>query len=104
MCGIAGIFETEATMGAAQRRETIQRMCGVIEHRGPDDEGFHIDGGLAIGCADCRSPTWALGINRSPTKTGPSGLWFNGEIYNFQELRDDLVSRGHIFQTEPTRK
>ena len=99
MCGIAGICETEATMGAAQRREVIQRMCRVIEHRGPDDEGFHIDGGLAIGMR--RLSIIDLGTGHQPISNEDGTVWivFNGEIYNFQELRDDLVSRGHIFRT-----
>jgi asparagine synthase (glutamine-hydrolysing) len=99
MCGIAGIFETEATMGAAQRREVIQRMCRVIEHRGPDDEGFHIDGGLAIGMR--RLSIIDLGTGHQPISNEDGTVWivFNGEIYNFQELREDLISRGHIFRT-----
>src|SRR6185503_2524908 len=99
MCGIAGIFETEATMGAVQRREVIQRMCGVIEHRGPDDEGFYIEGGLAIGMR--RLSIIDLGTGHQPISNEDGTVWivFNGEIYNYRELRDDLVSRGHVFRT-----
>jgi asparagine synthase (glutamine-hydrolysing) len=99
MCGIAGMFETEATMGSTQRREVIHRMCRVIEHRGPDDDGFHVDGGLAIGMR--RLSIIDLATGRQPISNEDGSIWivFNGEIYNFQELRDALISRGHTFQT-----
>jgi asparagine synthase (glutamine-hydrolysing) len=74
-------------------------MCQVIEHRGPDDEGFHLDGGLAIGMR--RLSIIDLFTGRQPISNEDGSIWivFNGEIYNFQELRAELMSRGHTFQT-----
>ena len=99
MCGIAGIFGPEGSMSPEQRRGVIAQMCRVIEHRGPDDEGFHIDGGLAIGMR--RLSIIDLFTGRQPISNEDGSIWivFNGEIYNFQELRDDLIRRGHTFHT-----
>jgi asparagine synthase (glutamine-hydrolysing) len=99
MCGIAGMFGPEEAMAPEQRLEVVAQMCQVIEHRGPDDEGFHIDGGLALGMR--RLSIIYLFTGRQPISNEDDSIWivFNGEIYNFQELRDDLISRGHIFRT-----
>jgi asparagine synthase (glutamine-hydrolysing) len=99
MCGIAGMFGPEGSMNAEHRREVIAQMCRVIEHRGPDDEGFHIDGGLAIGMR--RLSIIDLFTGRQPISNEDGSIWivFNGEIYNFKELRDDLIRRGHTFET-----
>src|SRR5215813_7108057 len=99
MCGIAGMFEKEQSMTFSERRELIQRMCDVITHRGPDDEGFHIEGGLAIGMR--RLSIIDVASGRQPISNEDGSVWivFNGEIYNFAELRAELIARGHIFQT-----
>ncbi|MBO0862519.1 MAG: asparagine synthase (glutamine-hydrolyzing) [Chloracidobacterium sp.] len=99
MCGIAGMFGEEKTMAFAERREVIRRMCDVITHRGPDDEGFHIEGGLAIGMR--RLSIIDVASGRQPISNEDGSVWivFNGEIYNFAELRAELIARGHIFQT-----
>jgi asparagine synthase (glutamine-hydrolysing) len=99
MCGIAGMFGAKTTMTFAERREVIQRMCNVITHRGPDDEGFHIEGGLAIGMR--RLSIIDVASGRQPISNEDGTVWivFNGEIYNFAGLRAELIARGHIFQT-----
>lgn len=99
MCGIAGMFGPEGAMSAGERRAVVEQMCRVIEHRGPDDDGFHIDGGLAIGMR--RLSIIDLFTGRQPISNEDGSVWivFNGEIYNFKELRDDLIRRGHTFQT-----
>ena len=93
------MFEPETTMSPAERRALIKRMCGVIEHRGPDDEGFHVEGGLALGMR--RLSIIDLVTGHQPISNEDGSVWivFNGEIYNFRELRDDLIARGHSFQT-----
>jgi asparagine synthase (glutamine-hydrolysing) len=99
MCGIAGMFGPEGAMSPGERRGLVTQMCSVIEHRGPDDDGFYIDGGLAIGMR--RLSIIDLVTGRQPISNEDGSIWivFNGEIYNFQELRDDLISKGHTFQT-----
>jgi asparagine synthase (glutamine-hydrolysing) len=99
MCGIAGMIEPEAAMSFAERRELIGLMCYAIEHRGPDDEGFHIDGGVALGMR--RLSIIDLFTGHQPISNEDGSIWivFNGEIYNFRELRDELIARGHTFQT-----
>jgi len=99
MCGIAGMFGPEAAMTPDRRRGVLAEMCQVIEHRGPDDEGFHIDGGLAIGMR--RLAIIDLFTGQQPITNEDGSIWivFNGEIYNFQEIRADLLRRGHTFAT-----
>lgn len=99
MCGIVGMFGPDEAMTPERRLGVVAQMCQVIEHRGPDDEGFHIDGGLALGMR--RLSIIDLFTGRQPISNEDDSIWivFNGEIYNFQELRDDLVSRGHVFRS-----
>ncbi len=99
MCGIAGIIEPVAASSAIERRELIQRMCDVITHRGPDDEGFYVDGCVALGMR--RLSIIDLATGRQPISNEDGSVWivFNGEIYNYRELRDDLLKRGHQFRT-----
>jgi asparagine synthase (glutamine-hydrolysing) len=93
------MIEPDALTSPAGRRELIGRMCRAIEHRGPDDEGFHIDGGVALGMR--RLSIIDLFTGHQPISNEDGSIWivFNGEIYNFRELRDEMVSRGHTFQT-----
>ncbi|HKS43357.1 MAG TPA: asparagine synthase (glutamine-hydrolyzing) [Blastocatellia bacterium] len=100
MCGIAGMFEPETRMSATERRETLKRMCDRIEHRGPDDEGFYVEGGVALGMR--RLSIIDLFTGHQPISNEDGSVWivFNGEIYNYREIRDLLISRGHTFQTE----
>ncbi|HVG17863.1 MAG TPA: asparagine synthase (glutamine-hydrolyzing), partial [Blastocatellia bacterium] len=99
MCGIAGMCGPETAMRAAESREVIARMCRVIEHRGPDDDGFYVDGGVALGMR--RLSIIDLVTGQQPITNEDGSLWvvFNGEVYNFQEIRDGLVARGHVFQS-----
>jgi asparagine synthase (glutamine-hydrolysing) len=95
MCGIAGLFLRQ------QRAEeaVVRAMCAEIRHRGPDDEGVHVDGGAGIGMR--RLSIIDLSTGRQPICNEDGSVWvvFNGEIYNFEELRDDLVAKGHRFRT-----
>jgi asparagine synthase (glutamine-hydrolysing) len=94
MCGIAGFLTREPADPAL-----LARMCGVIEHRGPDDKGLFIEGGLGLGMrrlaiidlASGRQPIW----NEDETVA----VVFNGEIYNHGQLRAELESTGHRFRT-----
>jgi len=74
-------------------------MCDQIRHRGPDDEGYHVDGPCAIGMR--RLSIIDLDTGRQPIPNEDETIWvvFNGEIYNYQELRQELASQGHKFRT-----
>jgi asparagine synthase (glutamine-hydrolysing) len=98
MCGICGQinFANDELVEA----ETIQRMARAIAHRGPDDEGFYISGSVGLGFR--RLSIIDLAGGHQPMTNADKSVWviFNGEIYNFKELRADLESRGYHFQTQ----
>ncbi len=77
----------------------VKSMCGAIVHRGPDDEGFYADAQVAIGMR--RLSIIDIGGGHQPVSNEDGSVWvvFNGEIYNFAELRKDLLARGHVFRT-----
>src|SRR5262245_39670928 len=102
MCGIAGFVEspeTRAPFGADESRTLIHRMCSVIRHRGPDDEGVLVEPGLALGMR--RLSIIDLSTGHQPIHNEDRTIWivFNGEIYNFPELRRELEAAGHRFYT-----
>ena len=78
---------------------TAQRMCDQIRHRGPDDQGFHMDGRCGIGMR--RLSIVDLGSGHQPISNEDRSIWvvFNGEIYNYKQLRADLMDAGHRFAT-----
>jgi asparagine synthase (glutamine-hydrolysing) len=78
----------------------IKAMADTIEHRGPDDEGFYISGSVGLGFR--RLSIIDLDTGHQPLSNEDGTIWiiFNGEIYNFQELKSLLVSRGHVFKTQ----
>ena len=96
MCGIAGI----ASFGEKPvLLEEIQRMCEALYHRGPDEDGFYLSPDVGLGMR--RLSIIDLKTGRQPVSNEDGSVWtvFNGEIYNFQELRKDLERRGHSFST-----
>jgi len=97
MCGIAGIVS--AAGDDRIEAGTIQRMCQAIVHRGPDDEGIFVKNGTGLGMR--RLSIIDLAGGHQPVFNEDRSLWivFNGEIYNFPELRADLEKRGHRFYT-----
>ena len=104
MCGIAGFADTAVTgfPEPAQMREAesvVRQMCAVIRHRGPDDEGVRAEPGAALGMR--RLSIIDLATGHQPIRNEDATIWvvFNGEIYNFRELRADLAARGHRFYT-----
>ena len=80
-------------------RRTIEAMTRSIRHRGPDDEGYFIDGPLGLGFR--RLSIIDLSGGHQPMSDREESVWvvFNGEIYNFPELRSELESHGHVFRT-----
>ena len=97
MCGIAGIVG--ATPDLVVEPEVIHRMCRSIVHRGPDDEGVYVKENVGLGMR--RLSIIDLAGGRQPISNEDATVWvvFNGEIYNFPELRTELEARGHCFQT-----
>lgn len=97
MCGIAGIVGTERNYVA--QPVDVQRMCQTIVHRGPDDEGIYAQGRVGLGMR--RLSIIDLSTGHQPIHNEDRRVWvvFNGEIYNFPELRAELEKRGHRFYT-----
>src|SRR5215471_10925986 len=97
MCGISGIFYYDRSIGPDP--EVLEQMRWVARHRGPDDNGQLIDG--PVGLSFNRLSIIDLAGGHQPMSNEDGTVWivFNGEIYNFAELRDDLISRGHRFRT-----
>ena len=102
MCGIAGFVESSRTTSPFrpdESRALVHRMCDVIRHRGPDDEGVWVDEGVALGMR--RLSIIDLSTGHQPIHNEDRTVWivFNGEIYNFRELRLELEGAGHRFYT-----
>jgi asparagine synthase (glutamine-hydrolysing) len=97
MCGIAGQFNFQRHEPV--ERETIVRMARSIVHRGPDDEGFFIAGPIGLGFR--RLSIIDLAGGHQPMSDAEETVWiiFNGEIYNYRELRAELQSKGYQFRT-----
>jgi len=97
MCGIAGQFNFRRREPV--ERETIVRMADSIAHRGPDDEGYFISGPVGLGFR--RLSIIDLAGGHQPMSDPEETVWviFNGEIYNFKELRAELEKCGHRFRT-----
>lgn len=96
MCGIYGIIHLDGSMTDPG---FMQRMGDVTRHRGPDDHGWHHDGNCVIGMR--RLSVIDLAGGHQPLTNEDETLWLvcNGEIYNFRELRSELISLGHRFKT-----
>ncbi len=96
MCGIHGIVQLD---GRPVERQWLTAMGNATAHRGPDDEGMHIDGAVGIGMR--RLSIIDLAGGHQPLSNGDGTLWLvcNGEIYNFRELRSELQARGFHFKT-----
>lgn len=96
MCGIAGIVRWT---GEPVHEQEIRSMCDVMVHRGPDDDGIYVGNGVGLGMR--RLSIIGLDTGRQPIPNEDRTVWvvFNGEIYNYAELRSELENRGHIFRT-----
>jgi asparagine synthase (glutamine-hydrolysing) len=102
MCGIAGFVESSrhnAPFTFDDRRSLVGRMCDVIRHRGPDDEGVMVEDEVALGMR--RLSIIDLSTGHQPIHNEDRTIWvvFNGEIYNFRDLRAELEAAGHHFYT-----
>jgi asparagine synthase (glutamine-hydrolysing) len=99
MCGIAGFIVKDKNAPMAEREALLDAMCRVIKHRGPDDQGMFVKNRAAIGMRRLSIIDLAGGHQPIFNEDGTIAIVFNGEIYNFQELKKELESRGHRFQT-----
>src|SRR6059036_1193638 len=97
MCGIAGVYEHDGQRGV--ERLGVQAMLDAIAHRGPDDEGVHLDGALAIGSRRLSIIDVEGGHQPIANEDGSVVVVFNGEIYNYRELRARLRAAGHVLRT-----
>jgi len=96
MCGLAGILQNGPQ---DDRRRTVQRMADTLRHRGPDSAGLYVDAFFALGVR--RLSIIDLETGDQPISDETDTVWgaLNGEIYNFQALRNDLQRQGHHFRT-----
>jgi asparagine synthase (glutamine-hydrolysing) len=95
MCGICGKIDQDGVT-----HEELLRMANTLIHRGPDDEGFYLNG--AIGLGHRRLSIIDLDSGRQPICNEDRTVWivFNGEIYNYRALRKELIKKGHEFKTQ----
>ena len=96
MCGLSGFVSL-----AQQRAEPglVRRMTATLQHRGPDEEGYYVDGPVALGHRRLRIIDLATGQQPVTNETGTIRVILNGEIYNFRSLTETLKRRGHRFTT-----
>lgn len=101
MCGICGVIGHKTDNKIQE--DIIRRMCKELQHRGPDDEGFYLKNGrMSVGLGHRRLKIIDLSnAGRQPMANEDGSAWlvFNGEIYNFQQLRKDLKDKGHRFKS-----
>src|SRR6058998_1725090 len=97
MCGICGIRMLDPTQPVDKGR--LRRMCDVLRHRGPDDEGVFVDGAVGLGSRRLSIVDVAGGHQPMANEDGSAWIVLNGEIYNHSALRPDLQARGHRYRT-----
>ena len=98
MCGIVGIRQFDKGGGRVDTA-VLHRMCQAIVHRGPDDEGFHVQGPVGLAMRRLSIIDLAAGHQPISNEDDSIGIVFNGEIYNHATLRRQLTARGHRFRT-----
>lgn len=96
MCGIAGIF---GIRGEPVEQLEVEAMCDALVLRGPDDEGYYVNGNVGLGMRRLSIIDLATGRQPVHNEDGTIQVVLNGEIYNFQELRTEMEARGHRFYT-----
>lgn len=99
MCGIAGQFRLSINKNMLQRQDELLEMLEAMRHRGPDDGGFFLSNELIMGMR--RLSILDLNTGKQPiyNEDKTVGVVFNGEIYNYLELKEDLTRKGHVFYT-----
>jgi len=97
MCGIAGIYHINGPNGVSLN--SIKRMTGVLCHRGPDETGIYLDDQVGLGHARLSIIDLSSGVQ--PIHNEDKSLWivYNGEVFNYPELKKELLQKGHRFYT-----
>lgn len=97
MCGICGKFNFD--INNEVDKGLIKKMCDTLIHRGPDDQGYYINKNIGLGMR--RLSIIDLNTGHQPISNENQKIWivFNGEIYNYKELKQDLIKKGHQFKT-----
>ncbi len=99
MCGIAGFWDFKRRT----KEETLSSMTDALSHRGPDDRGIYLNPEEGLGLGHRRLSVIDLSsAGRQPMSNGPGRLWitYNGEVYNYREIREELSKKGHTFRTK----
>ena len=97
MCGIAGIVHHQSRQGVD--RQLIESMLNAMVHRGPDDAGCYVDRYVGLGHRRLSIVDRSCGHQPMCNEDGTVWITFNGEIYNFRSLREELLANGHTFKT-----
>lgn len=98
MCGITGKIYFDKLKNVSEKE--LKQMSDTLYHRGPDDEGFYINKNVGLGFR--RLSIIDLNTGHQPLSNEDGSVWiiFNGEIYNFKELQENLIKQGHIFRSK----
>src|SRR5688500_12506127 len=98
MCGIAGVLDLKG--GAPPGAAELERMIRTVHHRGPDEQSVKCDG--PVGLAHARLSIIDVASGQQPVSNEDRTIWviFNGEIFNYLELRQELLAQGHQFSTK----
>ncbi len=96
MCGIAGILNNRAPV----KRTDLEHMNLRLKHRGPDEDGFFLEGRIGLAMRRLRVIDLAGGAQPMANEDGTCRVVFNGEIYNYLNIREDLISRGHHLSSQ----
>ena len=98
MCGICGIYNYGSSLPVT--REALKAVNDLLVHRGPDDEGFYVSGNVGLAMRRLSIIDLSTGSQPISNEDGSAWIVFNGEIYNFQDLRAELLAKGHKFKTK----
>lgn len=99
MCGIAGFVSPDNEVRFEERERLLDKMCKIITHRGPDEQGMAVRGRAALGMRRLSIIDVKTGQQPIFNEDESLAIVFNGEIYNYRELKADLEKKGHRFKT-----
>ena len=100
MCGICGVYDTYSRVGRDRLKETVIRMNDAIVHRGPDDSGYYHADNCSLAMRRLAIIDLVHGQQPIFNDASTACVFFNGEIYNYQDIRELLLAKGHTFKTD----